>query len=157
MSQAAVPDQLEIISDKLVAWADDEDHNVDTGHHVDDRYRPTQQRSYPQPALEWMGPVAFAKAYESVRGIDYDFGTRWGPNGDQLVSLRLEVGANTGLLYVYDPTWDEYAVLGTFVQLVAVEHAVARARQFDDHPTVEKFQELAPNVGVGRVPLGPEL
>jgi hypothetical protein len=157
MSQTSVPDQSNGTSSSPSALTGNEGQAVDPVEHIDYSFGPERPDFDPEPSLEWKGPFAFARAHGTVPSIDHDFGSSWGSNGDQRVNLRLEVGANTGLLYVYDPTWDEYAVLGTFVQLVAVEHAVARARQFDDHPTVEKFQGLAPNVGVVRVPLGPEL
>ncbi|MEO6144447.1 MAG: hypothetical protein ABIP19_10755 [Dermatophilaceae bacterium] len=157
MSQTSVPDQSKSMSSGTFALTGNEFQAVDPVEHIDSFFGPERPDSDPEPSLEWKGPFAFARAHGAVPSIDHDFGSSWGSNGDQRVSLRLEVGANTGLLYVYDPTWDEYAVLGTFVQLVVVEHAVARARQFDDHLPVEKFQELAPDVGVGRVRRGPEL
>jgi hypothetical protein len=157
MSQAAVPDLFDVISDKLVALADDADHNVDTRPAKDDWYRPTRQGTHPQPALAWIGPVAFARAYGAVPGIDHDFGTSWGPNGDQRVSLRAEVGADAGLLAVYDPTWDEYAVLGSDVPLILVEDAFGRAQRLGEQVAVEEFVALLPKLSAVRPFPVPEL
>jgi hypothetical protein len=81
----------------------------------------------------------------------------WGSNDDQRVSLRLEDGDETGLLYVYDPTWDEYAVLGTGLRLAVVENAFARSPQLGEHPTVEAFVTLLPKVSAVRPTPGHEL
>ncbi|NMM32902.1 MAG: hypothetical protein HHJ13_02665 [Phycicoccus sp.] len=157
MSETSVPDQSELSSDKLVALADNEHHSVDTGDSVDGWYRPWQHVACRQPALEWRGPVSFARAHAAVPGIERDFGSRWGSNGDQRVSVRVEVGSDTGLLYVYDPTWDEYAVIGSDVPLAAVEDAFARATRLGEHPTVADFVTLLPNVHADRRSPGPEL
>ena len=116
-----------------------------------------QRDTHPQPALGWQGPLAFARSHTAARGIDHDFGSRWGPNGDQRVSLRVEVGATTGLLYVYDPTWDEYAVLGTDLRQAAVQDAFARAPRLGEHVAVEDFVALLPHVPAVRACLGLEL
>ncbi|MHB8188368.1 MAG: hypothetical protein ACYDDU_20330 [Dermatophilaceae bacterium] len=157
MSEASVPDQSESISDTLVALAGDKHHNVGAGDPGDHWYRPWQHVACRQPALEWRGPVAFARAYGALPGIDHDFGTRWGSNGDQRVSLRVEVGADAGLLYVYDPTWDEYAVIGTDVPLAGVQDAFARVLQLGENAAVEDFIALLPLVSAVRPSPGPEL
>ena len=157
MSDASVPDQSESISDKLVALAGNENQNVGAGDPVDYWYRPWQHVASRQPVLEWRGPVAFARTHAAVPGIERDFGARWGSNGDQRVSLRVEVGSDTGLLYVYDPTWDEYAVIGSDVPLAAVENAFAAALQIGEHAAVEDFVTLLPNVHADRRSPGPEL
>ena len=157
MREASVPDQCDRTSDKLVALAGKEAQTVDTGDPVADWYRVGLHDTYRQPALEWRGPVAFARAYGAVPGIDHDFGARWGSNDDQRVSLRLEDGDETGLLYVYDPTWDEYAVIGTDVPLAAVKNAFAAALQIGEHAAVEDFLALLPHVSAARPSAGPEL
>jgi len=157
MSEASVPDQFESTSDKLVALAGNEAQTVDTGDPVADWYRVGLHDTYRQPALEWRGPVSFARAYAAVPGIERDFGSRWGSNGDQRVSLRVEVGSDTGLLYVYDPTWDEYAVIGSDVPLAAVEDAFARSPQLGEHSSVEAFVTLLPMVSAVRPIPGHEL
>ena len=115
MRESSVPEQSESISDKLVASSGNKHHNVGAGDPADHWFRPWQRVACRQPTLEWRGPVSFARAHTVVPGIERDFGSRWGSNGDQRVSLRVEVGSDTGLLYVYDPTWDEYAVIGSDV------------------------------------------
>ena len=157
MGEASVPAQAESICDKLVALAGNEHHDVDAGNPGDHWYRLGQHDVYPEPVLEWRGPLAFARACAAAPGIDHDFGTRWGSNGDQRVSLRLEVGDETGLLYVYDPTWDEYAVIGTDVPLAAALDAFARWPQLGEHSSVEDFVALLPHVSAVRPAPGPEL
>ena len=157
MREASLPDQFESTSDKLVALAGNEAQTVDTGDPVADWYRVGLHDTYRQPALEWRGPVSFARAHAAVPGIERDFGSRWGSNGDQRVSLRVEVGSDTGLLYVYDPTWDEYAVIGSDVPLAAVENAFARSPQLGEHPSVEAFVTLLPMVSAVRPIPGHEL
>ena len=156
MSEASFPDQSENISDQLVALAGKEHHNIDTGDPVDDWYRAGQHDAHQEPALEWRGPVTFARAHRAVPGIDHDFGTGWGPNGDQRVSLRVEVGAEAGLLYVYDPTWDEYAVLGSDVSLIAVEDAFGRALRLGEQVAAENFVALLTNLPAVRPSPVPE-
>jgi len=157
MREASVPALAEIISDKLVALAGNEHHDVDADNPGDHWYRLRQFNAIPVPDLEWRGPVSFARAHAAVAGIERDFGSRWGSNGDQRVSLRVEVGSDTGLLYVYDPTWDEYAVIGSDVPLAAVEDAFARASRLGEHPPVTDFVTLLPNVHADRRSPGPEL
>jgi hypothetical protein len=62
------------------------------------------------PTLEWLGRKAFDARYGNIPGLDHDYGMRWGTNGNQRVSFRRRPGATKGMLYAYDPTWDEYAV-----------------------------------------------
>jgi hypothetical protein len=152
MSQASVPDQSERSSDELIALASNE-KRVDPG---DRWYWPKQPDAFPEPVQEWRGPMAFSKAYGSIPGIERDFGSRWGANGDQRVSLRVEVGSDTGLLYVYDPTWDEYAVIGSDVPLAAVEDAFALASRLGEHAAVEDFVSLLPSVHPDHRSPGPE-
>ena len=157
MSEASLPDQSELSPDKLIALVGNEVRDVDTGYPIDHWYWLGQHDVYPEPVLEWRGPVSFARAHAAVPGIERDFGSRWGSNGDQRVSLRVEVGSNTGLLYVYDPTWDEYAVIGSDVPLAAVENVFARSSQLGEHPPVEAFVTLLPKVSAVRPIPGHEL
>ena len=157
MSEASVPSQAEIISGKLVTLVGNEPHNVDTGDPVDHSYWFQQNDACPHPALDWRGPLAFARAHEALPGIDHEFGTRWGSKRDQRVRLRVEVGAETGLLYAYDPTWDEYAVIGANVPLAAALDAFARWPQLGERPSVEALVTLLPKVSAVRPAPGPEL
>jgi hypothetical protein len=67
---------------------------------------------------------------------------RWGHTGDQRISLRREPGATEGLLYAYDPTWDEYALLQARVPTVVVDRAFAAALRHGEHIPVEHFAQL---------------
>ena len=157
MREARVPDQSEWTSDELVALAGHEPRNAETSEPVNDWDRRRPNSSYPEPVLEWRGPVAFSKAYGSLPGVDHDFGLRWGSNRDQRVTLRLEVSCDQGLLYVFDPTWDEYAVIGAGVPLAAVEDAFARALHLGEHVAVEDLIALLTNVPPVRLTLASEL
>lgn len=95
-----------------------------------------------EPTLEWIGPQAFNARFGDVPGIDRDFGMRWGERGDRRISLRRTPDATSGLLYAYDPVWDEYAVLGRDVPTPAVEAAFSRALQVDIHMDVAAFNEI---------------
>ena len=114
------------------------------------------------PALTWMGQAAFQARYGDLRGIDHDFGVRWGAGGDQQISLHKGIGGDRGLLYVYDPTWDEYAVLLTNVTDAAVDHAFATALATDLHMSAQRFaalvaeRQVAPTPEVGCVGIGIE-
>jgi len=93
--------------------------------------------------LGWMGPRAFQSRYGVQPGVDRDFGMWWGPRHDQRVSHRRDtLDSPTGLLYAYDLTWDEYAVLATDVQAFAVETVINRALATDMHLSVEFFAGL---------------
>ncbi len=83
-----------------------------------------------EAGLDWMAPAAFHAQFPPA-GVNHDFGMLWGANGDQRLSLRLPEGRDHGLLYAYDPTWDEYAVLCRNASSAAVEGAFARALQSD--------------------------
>jgi hypothetical protein len=56
-----------------------------------------------------------------------------------------------------DPTWDEYAVLGSDIPLAAVEDACAYFPQFGEHPSVEDLVALLPNTPASCPSPGPEL
>jgi hypothetical protein len=157
MSEASVPDYSGSIFDKLLALAGDEARNVDPDDPVDDWGRLGLHHAYRHPVLEWTGPVAFARAYGAVSGIEYGFGTCWGSNGDQRLRLRMRVGSNGGLLYVYDTIWDEYAVLGSDIPLAAVQDACAGFPQFGEHSSVEDLVALLPHTPASRPSPGPEL
>jgi hypothetical protein len=91
---------------------------------------------------EWFGPNAFRARHGDVPGIDRDFGMRWGERGDIRISLRSTLEATSGMLYAYDPLWDEYAVLGRDVPTAAVEAAFTQALQVDIHMDVAAFNEI---------------
>jgi len=94
-----------------------------------------------EAGLAWMGPAAFHAQFPPG-GLDHDFGMLWGANGDQRLSLRLPAGRGHGLLYAYDPTWDEYAVLCRNASSAAVEGTFARALHSDIHMSPASFAAL---------------
>lgn len=78
---------------------------------------------YPTGGLRWLGPAAFRRqAGTEATGRDHEVGLRWGRWGHRRVAVRVAPGSSSGLLYVYDVTWDEYAVLA-----LGVDPEVARA------------------------------
>jgi hypothetical protein len=96
-----------------------------------------------RPRLEWIGPKAFDAQHQCIRGVDRDYGMRWGPRINQRISLRLDGDdATHGLLYAYDPTWQEYAVLSTHAPRAAVDRAYAQALDTDAHLPIEDFARL---------------
>jgi len=157
MSEASVPDHSGSTSDRVVVSAGDATQNVDTDDPVDNWYRLGLHHAYRHQVLEWTGPVAFARAYGAVLGIEHDFGTCWGSNGDQRVSIRVGLSGGAGLLYVHDETWDEYAVLGSDIPLAAVEDACAHSPQLSEHASVEDLVARLPHKPASRPAPGPEL
>ncbi len=120
------------LSDGVTELGELRDAALDTRHRAAD----------PDVALAWLGPIQFHQQHRAVPGIELDYGMRWGSNGDQRVSLRLLVAADRGLLYVYDPTWDEYAVLFRDIPAAAVEAAFTRAGQSDIHMSPQSFAAI---------------
>jgi hypothetical protein len=93
--------------------------------------------------LDWMGRHAFTARYAVQSVVDPILGMRWGPRHDQSVSHHLAtLESPTGLVYAYDLTWDEYAVLATDVPRAAVEAALSRALASDAPLTLEVFAGL---------------
>jgi hypothetical protein len=92
-------------------------------------------------STDWIGPKAF-QAGNANAGVDHHFGMRWGERREQRISLRQLPGAERGLLYAYDPTWDEYAVLLRDVPKAAAEAAFSQALDVDIHMKVLAFAEL---------------
>ena len=102
----------------------------------------------PKPSIEWVGPKAFDTQHRNIRGVDRDYGMRWGPRSNQRISLRLDGDEAThGLLYAYDPTWQEYAVLSTNAPRDAVGRAFAHAIDTDIHMPIETFTQLVGSYG----------
>ena len=94
-------------------------------------------------ALDWMGPRAFRARYGVQPGVNRDFGRWWGPRHDQRLSHRRDtLDSPTGLLYAYDLTWDEYAVLGTDIPWAAVEAVINRALSSDTCMSAESMAGL---------------
>ncbi|WP_330474637.1 hypothetical protein [Terrabacter sp. C0L_2] len=121
-------------------------------------YRVRAATTPSKPSIEWVGPKAFDAQHRNIRGVDRDYGMRWGPRSNQRISLRLDGDAAThGLLYAYDPTWQEYAVLSTSAPRAAVDRAFAHATDTDIHMPIETFAQLVGSYGAalesaGRTP-----
>ena len=79
-------------------------------------------------AVTWVGPREFARQVPVDGGRPLVLDTGWGPRHDQSLELLLTPDGTTRDLYAYDPTWDEYAVLGHDIPLDHVLLAVARVR-----------------------------
>jgi uncharacterized protein YndB with AHSA1/START domain len=93
--------------------------------------------------LKWMGPRAFKARYGVQPGVDREFGMRWGPRHDQRVSHRRRtLDSPTGLLYAYDLTWDEYAVLATDIPWADVEAFINRALSSETRMSAETIADL---------------
>jgi len=105
---------------------------------LDTRHRPADRDA----ALAWLGPIPFHQQHRAVPGIELDYGMRWGSSRDQRVSLPNLVAADRGLLYVYDRTWDEYAVLFRDIPAATVEAAFTRAGQSDIHLSPQSFAAI---------------
>lgn len=93
--------------------------------------------------LDWMGPLAFKARHGAQPGVDRDFGHGWGPRHDQRLShRRATLDSPTGLLYAYDLTWDEFAVLATDIPAGAVEAVINRAMAMGVQMSAEVFAGL---------------
>jgi len=93
------------------------------------------------PALVWMSDARF-NGDAGEHGFDHEDGALWGPRHDQRVSLRLAAGATAGVLYAYDPLWDEYAILHPDAEQAHVEAAYARIMKWNGPAGVD-VSELA--------------
>jgi hypothetical protein len=71
---------------------------------------------------DWISPARFDHHYGAA-GVDIDFGTCWGVRENQRVSLRIHPDAQHGVLYAYDPLWDECLVLDDAATRVEVSDA----------------------------------
>jgi hypothetical protein len=108
-------------------------------------------------ALEWVSRTVFDARYGDVPGIDQDYGMRWGPNRDQRISLRRTSGAAEGMLYAYDPTWDEYALIQRRVPASTVGDVFLDALKRDEHLQVEEFArrlEASRDISTRALPAG---
>ncbi len=92
--------------------------------------------------LVWVGPTAFDASHRGAPGVDHDYGMRWGERGDTRISQRRPSGIPAGLLYAYNATWDEYAVLHPHVAADVVDAAFTQALRSDPRMPVEEFAML---------------
>jgi len=87
--------------------------------------------------LAWVGPAAFQRQAGTGGGGDLDVGSSWGRRRDRRVAVRTAPGSSSGLLYAYDATWDEYAVLALGVDPEVVREAYRSLPDRDDGADVE--------------------
>jgi hypothetical protein len=126
------------IADRLTVALAGGEHDVDFLLSRALEGAPAASTGWPQ----WLGPGAFRAKYGHVPGVDRDYGMRWGEKGNQRISWRAPLDASRGLLYAYDPLWDEYQVLATDVPGQAVEAAFKQALESDIHMDVRAFGEI---------------
>ena len=89
--------------------------------------------------------------------VTHALGRCLGPKPDPVVILRPAAGADAGLLSGYAPTWDVYAVIGTGLELAAVQAAFAFALKLGEPLAVEDFVALLPTQPAVHWSLGCEL
>jgi hypothetical protein len=94
--------------------------------------------------LRWMSDARF-NIGTGIQATDHDYGALWGPRHDQRVSLHLANGTTTGVLYVYDPLWDEYAILHPCAEQADVEAAFARVVKWNGFAGVD-VTEIAQHI-----------
>jgi hypothetical protein len=126
------------VADRLTGALAGGEHNIDLLLSIALERTPAAAST----SRDWIGPQAFLAQYGHLPGVDRDYGMRWGDRGDQRLSWRAPLDANTGLLYAYDPLWAEYKVLGTNVPLQAVEAGFRQALDADIHMNVSAFAEI---------------
>jgi len=96
-----------------------------------------------QLGLEWIGPLAFQCRYGVPPGVEGDSGMWFALRRDQRICHhRATAACPTDLVYVYDLTWDEYAVLATDIPWVAVEAVINLAVATDTDLSAEVFAGL---------------
>jgi hypothetical protein len=96
----------------------------------------------PPTGLSWVGQASFDRLTRDHPGIDRDFGSQWGTRRDIRISQRVTEGATVGLLYAYDRTWDEYAILDSAAHVETVTRTVQAAVDTDPHLPVAEFVTL---------------
>ena len=68
-----------------------------------------------------------------------DLGFDWGDGRDTRISCRREPDATRGLLYAYNRTWDEYAVLADNISVDHVETVYKATVLGVGHPSLDAF------------------
>jgi hypothetical protein len=64
---------------------------------------------------KWISPARFRLAISGIDGGEIDYGEFWGSRHDQRVALRMTANDQAGVLYAYDPLWDEYRIIAQHV------------------------------------------
>ncbi|KGN37317.1 hypothetical protein [Knoellia subterranea] len=101
-------------------------------------HRTSKRVPTPATPLEWVGPKAF-NARHGDRGLDEDLGMRWGPKHDLRISFKRQPGADQGLLYAYDKTWDTYAVIAVTTSRTLAQQTFRRALETNPDMTADDF------------------
>ena len=139
LSAARGVDQVAFeIADRLTDALSNGEHDIDFLLSRAIEAAPAATNDSPQ----WLGPQAFRAQYRHFPGVDRDYGMRWGEKRNQRISWRAPLDASRGLLYAYDPLWNEYQVLGTDVPRQAVDAAFKQALDSDIHMDVGAFGEI---------------
>jgi hypothetical protein len=71
---------------------------------------------------DWISQARFDHHYGAA-GLDIDYGTAWGIRENQRVSLRIHPDGHHGVLYAYDPLWNECLVIADAATRVEVSDA----------------------------------
>lgn len=90
----------------------------------------------------WVGQLSFDRLAARHPGIDHDLGTQWGPRHDIRISHRRPHDGEVGLLYAYDRTWDEYAILDPTAHVQTVTRTFHAALGADPHLPLTDFVSL---------------
>jgi hypothetical protein len=115
----------------------------------------------PPTGLDWVGQGSFDRLTKNHPGIDHDLGQQWGTGRGIRISHRLTEDATVGLLYAYDRTWDEYAILDPAAHVDTVARTFHAALDTDPHLPVPEFITLlrqhTPSVATQPDPPGVQL
>ena len=96
----------------------------------------------PGSGLTWMGQIGFDRVAARQPGTDHDLGSQWGSRHDVRISHRRPHDGTVGLLYAYDRTWDEYAILDPAAHVDAVARTFHAALDVDPHLPLTDFLAL---------------
>jgi hypothetical protein len=102
----------------------------------------TEAGSRPSRDLTWVGQISFDRLAARHPGIDHDLGAQWGDRRDIRISHRRPHDGAVGLLYAYDRTWDEYAILDPAAHVDAVARTFHAALDVDPHLPLADFLTL---------------
>jgi hypothetical protein len=78
---------------------------------------------------DWISPARFRLATTGVDGGEIDHGVFWGSRHDQRVTLRMKTDGQVGVLYAYNPLWDEYRILARDITRRDAAAAVAEVAE----------------------------
>lgn len=96
----------------------------------------------PGSGLTWMGQISFDRVTARQPGTDHDLGSQWGNRHDIRICHRRPHDGTVGLLYAYDQTWDEYAILDPAAHVDVVARTIHAALDVDPHLPLTDFLAL---------------